>query len=64
MTDTPSRGPSIVVRRMIEGPELRDPSEDWTGKSSTAERRKLQNRLAQSDISGIQSQVIGNANQE
>ncbi|KAK2056533.1 hypothetical protein LY76DRAFT_617811 [Colletotrichum caudatum] len=27
--------------------ELRDPSEDWTGVTSTAERRKLQNRLNQ-----------------
>ncbi|OLN96276.1 hypothetical protein CCHL11_04461 [Colletotrichum chlorophyti] len=27
--------------------EMRDPSEDWTGVTSTAERRKLQNRLNQ-----------------
>ncbi|EFQ33829.1 hypothetical protein CGRA01v4_10717 [Colletotrichum graminicola] len=27
--------------------ELKDPSEDWTGVTSTAERRKLQNRLNQ-----------------
>ncbi|EHL02932.1 putative Autophagy-related protein 22-1 [Glarea lozoyensis 74030] len=50
MIDTPVHGPRIAVRRMIEGPEVHDPSEDWSGKSSTIERRKLQNRLAQSEI--------------
>ncbi|KAK1450352.1 hypothetical protein CMEL01_07688 [Colletotrichum melonis] len=48
-----SPGPAIpagTVIPVIANPrlaELRDPSEDWTGVTSTAERRKLQNRLNQ-----------------
>ncbi|KAH6673438.1 hypothetical protein B0J14DRAFT_49095 [Halenospora varia] len=37
----------IEVRPMFNRPELRDKTEDWTGKTSTAMRRKLQNRLNQ-----------------
>ncbi|KAG9231631.1 hypothetical protein BJ875DRAFT_468999 [Amylocarpus encephaloides] len=48
MTYQPSiQQPRILVRRMLDVAELRDISEDWTGKSNTAERRKLQNRLNQ-----------------
>ncbi|KAF6840992.1 hypothetical protein CMUS01_03712 [Colletotrichum musicola] len=36
--------PVLANPRLVE---LRDPSEDWTGVTSTAERRKLQNRLNQ-----------------
>ncbi|OHE92576.1 hypothetical protein CORC01_12155 [Colletotrichum orchidophilum] len=48
-----SPGPAIPVGTtipVIANPrlaELRDPSEDWTGVTSTTERRKLQNRLNQ-----------------
>jgi hypothetical protein len=41
----PSAG--IEVRPMLERPELHNKEEDWTGKTSTALRRKLQNRLNQ-----------------
>jgi len=37
----------IEVRPMLERPELHTKEEDWTGKTSTALRRKLQNRLNQ-----------------
>ncbi|KAI8165712.1 hypothetical protein K4K54_008213 [Colletotrichum sp. SAR 10_86] len=40
-------GTSIPVLANPRLAELRDPSEDWTGVTSTAERRKLQNRLNQ-----------------
>ncbi|KZL81526.1 duf3425 domain protein [Colletotrichum incanum] len=40
-------GTSIPVVDNPRLAELRDPSEDWTGVTSTAERRKLQNRLNQ-----------------
>ncbi|CZR66670.1 uncharacterized protein PAC_16571 [Phialocephala subalpina] len=35
----------IVVEPMTQRSEVRDKEEDWTGKNSTALRRKLQNRL-------------------
>ncbi|TDZ26138.1 hypothetical protein Cob_v001358 [Colletotrichum orbiculare MAFF 240422] len=38
---------SIPVTTNPRLAELRDPSEDWTGVTSTTERRKLQNRLNQ-----------------
>lgn len=35
----------ILVVPMAQRSEIRQANEDWTGKSSTVERRKLQNRL-------------------
>lgn len=37
----------IEVRPMFDRPELKDKNEDWSGKTSTTMRRKLQNRLNQ-----------------
>lgn len=37
----------IVVRPMLDSPEIHARAEDWTGVTSTAMRRKLQNRLNQ-----------------
>ncbi|KAK1998045.1 hypothetical protein LX36DRAFT_48823 [Colletotrichum falcatum] len=42
--------PTGISIPVVDNPhlaELKDPSEDWTGVTSTAERRKLQNRLNQ-----------------
>ena len=37
--------PKIEILPMPQRSEVRDIKEDWTGKSSTVLRRKLQNRL-------------------
>lgn len=37
----------IAVLQMDQQREIRRPEDDWTGITSTAERRKLQNRLNQ-----------------
>ncbi|KAH7384979.1 hypothetical protein BKA64DRAFT_697091 [Cadophora sp. MPI-SDFR-AT-0126] len=37
----------IELQRMTQRSEIKDQDEDWTGKTSTALRRKLQNRLNQ-----------------
>jgi hypothetical protein len=37
----------IEVHPMLDRPELHGRDEDWTGKTSTTMRRKLQNRLNQ-----------------
>jgi hypothetical protein len=39
--------PGIEILPMRQRLDIKDGKEDWTGKSSTAERRKLQNRLNQ-----------------
>ena len=39
--------PGIEILLMSQRMEIRDGKEDWTGKSSIAEKRKLQNRLNQ-----------------
>lgn len=39
--------PLIEQRDMTQRREIRTASEDWTGKTSSAERRRLQNRLNQ-----------------
>ncbi|KAK1965391.1 hypothetical protein LY78DRAFT_580492 [Colletotrichum sublineola] len=42
--------PTVIPIPVVDNPslaDLKDPSEDWTGVTSTAERRKLQNRLNQ-----------------
>lgn len=38
---------SITLGLMPQQTEVRRPNDDWTGVTSTAERRKLQNRLNQ-----------------
>ena len=38
-------GPRIPINPMPQRSEVCQPNEDWTGKSGTADRRKLQNRL-------------------
>jgi hypothetical protein len=38
---------------MSQRSEIRNLKEDWTGKTSTAERRKLQNRLNKRASSGF-----------
>ena len=52
LTDGPAKSgpiPQTVLdlARMHRLPELRDPGDDWTGVTSTAERKKRQNRLNQ-----------------
>lgn len=37
----------IQLARMSQRAEVLRPADDWTGVTSTAERRKLQNRLSQ-----------------
>lgn len=39
--------PLIELSDMVQRREIRTASEDWTGKTSSAERRRLQNRLNQ-----------------
>jgi hypothetical protein len=39
--------PGIEILLMSQRMEIRDGKEDWTGNSSIAEKRKLQNRLNQ-----------------
>lgn len=39
--------PAVEIQPMSQRIEIRDGREDWTGKTSTALRRKLQNRLNQ-----------------
>jgi hypothetical protein len=43
----PVSTPGIEILPMRQRLDIKDGKEDWTGKSSTAERRKLQNRLNQ-----------------
>jgi hypothetical protein len=38
---------SIALGPMRQRTEVRSPDDDWTGVTSTVERRKLQNRLNQ-----------------
>ncbi|KAI0145349.1 hypothetical protein GGR57DRAFT_517239 [Xylariaceae sp. FL1272] len=49
--DTPHAVPAlplpIVVRSMLEGRHVTNRADDWTGVTSTSERRRLQNRLNQ-----------------
>lgn len=56
-THIPNVG-GIVLQRMIEGPEMRSPGDDWTGKTSTIERRKIQNKLAQRIFSMIERKHV------
>jgi len=44
---TPEAIQRIDLLPMAQRLEMKDKTEDWTGKSNTAERRKLQNRLNQ-----------------
>lgn len=39
--------PQITLGTMLQQLEVRAPTDDWTGVSDTAARRKLQNRLNQ-----------------
>jgi hypothetical protein len=39
--------PKIMLELMQQQVEVRAPEDDWTGRTSTAERKKLQNRLNQ-----------------
>jgi hypothetical protein len=47
MAIMPFNLPIIEILPMCQRLEIKDGKEDWTGKSSTSERRKLQNRLNQ-----------------
>ncbi|KAH8781904.1 hypothetical protein BGZ57DRAFT_926281 [Hyaloscypha finlandica] len=47
MAIMPFNSPIIEILPMCQRLEIRDEEEDWTGKSSTSERRKLRNRLNQ-----------------
>jgi hypothetical protein len=47
MAVMPVNTPGIEILPMRQRLDIKDGKEDWTGKSSTAERRKLQNRLNQ-----------------
>jgi hypothetical protein len=47
MATVPFNAPGIEILPMCQRSEIKDGKEDWTGKSSTSERRKLQNRLNQ-----------------
>ncbi len=38
---------SVQLQRMAQQAEVRVMDDDWTGRTSAAERRKLQNRLHQ-----------------
>ena len=40
-------GPCIVLDRMIQQPGLLGDDDDWTGSTSWAKRRKVQNRVNQ-----------------
>jgi hypothetical protein len=51
--DVATRTPLIEVQPMSQRSEIRNLKEDWTGKTSTAERRKLQNRLNKRASSGF-----------
>jgi hypothetical protein len=42
-----SPSPPVLLSRMLQQAEVRNPEDDWTGKTNAAERRKLQNRLNQ-----------------
>jgi uncharacterized lipoprotein YmbA len=44
---TQANVPSIELVQMSQRMNIKDRQEDWTGKSDTALRRKLQNRLNQ-----------------
>jgi hypothetical protein len=46
INDTTS-GALLQLHRMAQQAEVRRPEDDWTGRTSAAERKKLQNRLNQ-----------------
>jgi hypothetical protein len=47
MTTQIALSPFILLDRMLQQPVLLGDDDDWTGSSSVARRRKLQNRINQ-----------------